>query len=84
MHTLHVKRLTPRVIANRVRKPQIAWPNFEYALRRELVLHPEMKGSSRIWWQHQLLLWNRGYRGLDLNPITRKVAERILAFPMGH
>lgn len=93
MNTLHVRKVTPRVILNRTRRPKNKEPHvltfgrFLAALRHISHRHggPQViTAIPRIFWINQLNLWNRNYRGSDLHKYTYEAGEYATRFPMGH
>lgn len=94
MGTLHVARLTPRVVVAREvskNKAKINWLSFKKALIRRLRADQRtshlVKGEllvDAMYWRQQLYLWNGGVRDTRINPIARTAAEFSSRFPMGH
>ena len=86
MDTLHVRRVTPRVILNRTRRVQLLpWNKFEAALKHVCRDNPtQIRALPRVFWLEQLSLWNRNYRGSELHAKTFEACEHSFRFPMGH
>lgn len=87
MGTLHVSKVTPRVLEARTKKAIIRFTQLEKALqivfRHELA---ELREIPRLHWLKQLELYNGGLPLSDYRYDGRFVeaVRRVTSFPMGH